>query len=156
MHISDYLFRNAKSWPSKPALITTERTLTWQELATEVSSAAAALEKLLPDQKNQQIVATVMPNSWEYVVIYFAIIHLGHIALPVDITFKKLEIDFVLNAAKSWWTHFTAETCWAGRGCFHRISGTSMPGPLDRPKPSSFTAHHCAKNANRITNSATN
>lgn len=100
MHISDYLFRNAKNLPQKPALITTDRTMTWQELAREVNSAAASLEQYLPDDNRQQIVATLVPNSWQCVVVYLAIVHLGHVALPVDISFKKLEVDFVLEATR--------------------------------------------------------
>jgi malonyl-CoA/methylmalonyl-CoA synthetase len=41
-----------------------------------------------------------MPNSWEYVVAYLAILHAGHIALPIDVIYKPLEIGAILRQMK--------------------------------------------------------
>lgn len=38
-----------------------------------------------------------MSNSIEFVITYLAVIHAGHIVLPVDPVYKKLEIDSILN-----------------------------------------------------------
>ena len=38
-----------------------------------------------------------MANSWEFVVSYLAILELGHIAMPLDPTFKQLEAEAVVK-----------------------------------------------------------
>ncbi len=98
-HISEYLFKNAKSLPKKPALVTDERSFNWAELASEVMRVADALAERLP-YKEPKVIALFLPDSWQFIVTYFAIVHLGHVAMPVDVTFKKLEVDFVLFAVE--------------------------------------------------------
>ncbi|MDB5161239.1 MAG: AMP-dependent synthetase and ligase [Candidatus Saccharibacteria bacterium] len=41
-----------------------------------------------------------MPNSWEYVVAYLAVLHAGHIALPLDVIYKPLELGAILSQMK--------------------------------------------------------
>ena len=94
-HLTDYLKSHAQDSPDKLALITDDRSLSWKELWQLVEAGAAHLDSLLPS-KPQQIVAILMPNSWQYVVTYLSIVHAGHMALPIDIIFKSLEIDAVL------------------------------------------------------------
>lgn len=42
--------------------------------------------------------AILAPNSPDFVITYLAVVHAGHIAMPLDITFKKLELDSVIQA----------------------------------------------------------
>jgi acyl-CoA synthetase (AMP-forming)/AMP-acid ligase II len=100
-HITDYLARNAERFGSKPALVTDRRTLTWRELYDEVEAAAAMILAQLPagpEAPEQQEIGLLLPNTWECVVAYLAIVHSGHIAMPLDPHFKQLEIDAVLAA----------------------------------------------------------
>ncbi|MBX4197173.1 acyl--CoA ligase [Candidatus Saccharibacteria bacterium] len=43
------------------------------------------------------MVGLLLPNSWQFIEAYLAILKLGHIAMPLDPTFKRLEIEAVLN-----------------------------------------------------------
>ena len=90
-YLTDYLIANAKNLADKPALVSDDRSLTWKELYEEVLSSAAALEKLMPGDE-QQVVALLMPNCWQYVVAYLAILENGHIAAPMDVIYKPLEL----------------------------------------------------------------
>ena len=95
-HITDYLKRHADQSPAKLALVCEDESLSFEELYERV---VAASEFLAPKLKSdeQQIVALLMPNTWECVVSYLAVIHAGHIAMPVDVIYKPLEIGAVLH-----------------------------------------------------------
>lgn len=62
-----------------------------------VNDAAAALYSKIGKKTQQQVIGLLLPNSWEFVVAYLAILKLGHIAMPLDPTYKKLEVAMVLN-----------------------------------------------------------
>ncbi len=92
---------NAATVPAKLALEIEDKTLTWQELALEVDDFAGKLATLTgPKAKTQQVIGLLMPNSWEYVVVYLAILKLGHIAMPIDTSYKQLEIDAIVKQIK--------------------------------------------------------
>ncbi|HET9850298.1 MAG TPA: class I adenylate-forming enzyme family protein [Candidatus Saccharimonadales bacterium] len=93
-HLTDYLYANADNFGTKSAIVTAERTLSWQELARETSSAAAGLSRLVKSD-SQQLVGILMSNTWEFVVAYLAILQTGHIAVPIDVIFKELEIEAI-------------------------------------------------------------
>jgi malonyl-CoA/methylmalonyl-CoA synthetase len=95
-HLTDYLLHNASELPDKPALVTDSRTFTWRELAQAVEATAAVLAPKL-STKQQQIVGLLLPNSWEFLVSYLAIVHAGHIAMPLDPNFKPLEVTSVVD-----------------------------------------------------------
>lgn len=98
-YISDYLIRNAQAFGFKKALVTNKRALNWQELETESRRISTWIEEKTT-HKQQKIIAILMPNNWEFVVTYFGIIGSGNIAMPIDITYKKLEVDAVINQIK--------------------------------------------------------
>lgn len=95
-YLTDYLRANAKKLADKPALVCGDRSLTWKELYEEVLFSATALEKLIPGAE-QQVVSLLMPNSWQYVVAYLAILENGHIAAPMDLIYKPLEFKAIIK-----------------------------------------------------------
>jgi len=95
-HLTDYLQQHAEASPDKLALVTNDKSLTWLELWQRVQAGSAHLDSLLPSE-SQQIVAILMPNSWQYVVAYLSIVHAGHMALPIEVIYKPLEIEAVLH-----------------------------------------------------------
>lgn len=95
-HLSDYLEKHARLTPDKLALVTDDREMTWRQLWQEVQAGAAFLVEQLGGRK-QQVVALLMPNTWQYVVAYLSVVHAGHMALPIDVIFKPLEIEAVLH-----------------------------------------------------------
>ena len=98
-HITDYLAYSAVSQPDKPAFICKNRTLTWQELQREVEQFAAFVAEHVPEAE-QQVVGILLPNSWQFVVAYLGVLHAGHIVLPLDPSFKKMENDSITEQVK--------------------------------------------------------
>jgi acyl-CoA synthetase (AMP-forming)/AMP-acid ligase II len=96
-HLTDYLEMHSRKLPDKPAIICEDRQLSWSELDQEVSAAAAALSAKIEPSANQQVVQILLPNGWQFIIAYLAIIKLGHIALPLDPAYKKLELDAIIK-----------------------------------------------------------
>jgi malonyl-CoA/methylmalonyl-CoA synthetase len=94
-HITDYLKFNAERFPHKLAFVCADRTFTWAELCDVVVRAASVLAPRL-SADHQEIVSLYLPNSWQFVVTYLAILEAGHIALPLDATFKALELEAII------------------------------------------------------------
>lgn len=98
-HITDYVAENARREPAKRALICKERTLTWQELEREVEQFAAFIATRI-SSTDQQVVGILLPNSWQFVIAYLGILRAGHIVLPLDPSFKKLENESITEQVK--------------------------------------------------------
>lgn len=96
-HLTDYLAQQASQRPNKLALSIDQHNFSWRQLHLAVLATAGRLEQLLPKRSDQQIIGLLLPNSWEFVVSYLAIVHLGHIAMPLDPNFKQLEITSVVE-----------------------------------------------------------
>ena len=101
MHLTDFLDQNAQKHAAKPALVCEDRQLTWSELAQEVDRAANSLFTKLGRQESQSVVGLLLPNSWQFVVCYLAILKLGHIALPLDPAYKNLELGAIVKQIPS-------------------------------------------------------
>jgi len=98
-YLTDYLSHNAAKVGAKPALVCDDITLSWSELAYRVDQAAANLGQRL-DYDKQQVVGLLFANGWQFVVAYLAILQTGHIALPLDPTYKELELDAIIRQVK--------------------------------------------------------
>ncbi|HET7827609.1 MAG TPA: class I adenylate-forming enzyme family protein [Candidatus Saccharimonadales bacterium] len=98
-YISDYLRAAADRLDDKEFLVCQDRTLSWSETYAESTSLAAFIAAKL-NGRPQTVVGILLPDSWQFVVAYFGIVSAGHIAMPLDITFKKLELDYVTSAVK--------------------------------------------------------
>lgn len=98
-HITDYLAQTAQNFPDKPAFICDDRTLSWSELAHEADQMAAHILEHI-DSSEQQIVGVLLSNSWQFVVTYLGILRAGHIVLPLDPSFKKLENETITEQVK--------------------------------------------------------
>lgn len=96
-HLTDYLERNAEQWPDKPALVFDGKSLSWRQLWLAVQDAAAEIEGHLPAAGGQQAVGMLMPNSLDCVITNLAIVHLGHMVLPIDVIYKPLEINALID-----------------------------------------------------------
>ena len=95
-HITDYLERNAKQSGSQPAIVFEELALSWEDLWRDVRAASGFFVERLSGN-HQQIVALLLTNSPEFVTTYLAVLHAGHIVLPLDPAYKKLELDAIIE-----------------------------------------------------------
>ena len=48
----------------------------------------------------QQVIGILLPNSWQFLVAYLGILRAGHIVLPLDPSFKKLETENITEQVK--------------------------------------------------------
>lgn len=96
-HLTDYLEYNAQKFPQKVALDVGKDSLTWKELAEQVSFRASAIQSKLPGSTTQKIIALLLPNGIEFVITYLAIVKTGHILMPLDPSFKTLEISSIID-----------------------------------------------------------
>jgi acyl-CoA synthetase (AMP-forming)/AMP-acid ligase II len=96
-HLADYLEFHAASRPDKLAIVCKDRQLSWRELNSEVDAVAAGIFSQTGISTSQQVIGLLFPNGWQFVVTYLAILKLGHIALPLDPTYKALEINAIID-----------------------------------------------------------
>jgi acyl-CoA synthetase (AMP-forming)/AMP-acid ligase II len=99
MYLTDYLSRNAKDSPTKIAVSCEGEEIDWQTLWRNVEGLSDYFGTSLSDDK-QEVVALLATNSISFITIYLAVVHAGHIVMPIDPVYKKLEIDAILGKLK--------------------------------------------------------
>jgi malonyl-CoA/methylmalonyl-CoA synthetase len=70
--------------------------ISWGELWERVQRTAPYFNHELGAQE-QQAVSILLPNSIDFIVTYLAVLHSGHIALPLDPAYKKLELEAIIE-----------------------------------------------------------
>lgn len=95
--LTDYLKFNAENSGTKTALVFEGRSYTWAKLWEKVEASTGYLLEALGDNKKQKVVSLLLTNSPEFVISYLAILHAGHIAMPLDPAYKKLELDAIID-----------------------------------------------------------
>lgn len=96
MYLTDYLMRHAQNQKAKTAVSFEGDQITWGQLCDKVINLSGFFSKQL-GVKDQQVVTIVMTNSIDFIVVYLAALHAGHIVMPVDPAYKKLEIDAMIE-----------------------------------------------------------
>lgn len=71
--------------------------MSWKELDGEAEQLAARLLPRIGRHDSQQVIALLFTNSWRFVVAYLAVLKLGHIAMPLDPSYKHLEVEAILK-----------------------------------------------------------
>lgn len=68
--------------PERLAVIDSEERLTYRELGERITAVSAVLRQrgVLPGQR----IAYLLPNSWQQVVVYFALQNIGAVAVPLN------------------------------------------------------------------------
>ncbi|MGL4620298.1 MAG: AMP-binding protein, partial [Chroococcidiopsis sp.] len=97
--LHDLIAAQVPQRPDQPAVITTQKTLTYQELYSLANRWGRHLRNL-GAQPNQPI-AIVMEKGWEQVVAALAILHAGAAYLPIDATVGKERLDYLLENGKA-------------------------------------------------------
>ncbi|BBO93370.1 class I adenylate-forming enzyme family protein [Desulfosarcina ovata] len=94
MNFADMLDKNAHCFPDRPAIIEGDITISFSQLHQDVNKAASAMVKLglqLDDH-----VALCAPNAYAWVVIYYAAIKAGAVAVTFSYLLKKGELTKIL------------------------------------------------------------
>ncbi len=98
--VGDLVTNAAKQWPSHPVMWFLDSWMTFQELKENSDQLARALVAF--GLQKGDVVALDLPNSFQYVIAYYAILSVGGILTPVNPTYKSAEIahQFTLTHPK--------------------------------------------------------
>ncbi|HET7528657.1 MAG TPA: class I adenylate-forming enzyme family protein, partial [Candidatus Saccharimonadales bacterium] len=70
--------------------------MSWSRL-WEATKAPSAYISNRAASDRQEVIAIMLPNSIDFVEAYLAVVRSGHIALPMDPTYKSLELDNIVD-----------------------------------------------------------
>src|SRR5690625_1615660 len=93
--IHEYLKANAKSHPTKNAIIFYNKEITYKELDLYSDRLASHLNGL--GVQKGDAVALFMQNSPQYIIAYFAVQKIGAMVAPCNPMFKEWELKYQLN-----------------------------------------------------------
>jgi len=93
--LSDLLRNTASQYPDDKAIVFLDSVMTYRELDDAVDRMATALAKL--GLKKGDVLAIILPNSFQFVITFYACQRLGMAATAINPTYKALEIKHQLN-----------------------------------------------------------
>ena len=96
--LTDLWQAGERQHPEQVAMIAAGRQVTYRQLGDRVRRIATGLSRQWGVQPGD-IVALLAPNSIEFVISYFAIVHIGATVQPVDERVTPEEMAGVLNDA---------------------------------------------------------
>ncbi|KLU61233.1 long-chain-fatty-acid--CoA ligase [Peptococcaceae bacterium CEB3] len=99
MNLAGILERNTRRIPQSSAVISEDVHWSWEEFNTLVNRMGNALLSLGVKQGDR--VGIYLPNSPEYLVVYFAIAKIGAIAVAFNIMYKGAEISYIINNSEA-------------------------------------------------------
>lgn len=88
--LGDFFEKQRKKYANDKMMWFLESWMTYEETGKAIDSLATALHNL--DVKKGDVVAFLMPNSFQYVICFYAVTKIGAIATGVNPTYKPLEI----------------------------------------------------------------
>lgn len=95
-HLTDYVQFNAANYADKPAVVFEGQRISWSELWRKTENLSYFFIDELGDSR-QRIVALLATNSIDFIIAYLAVLQAGHIVLPIDPAYKRLEIDAIID-----------------------------------------------------------
>ncbi|HKN85087.1 MAG TPA: class I adenylate-forming enzyme family protein, partial [Pyrinomonadaceae bacterium] len=100
-NIPDLLGQRVKAAPGKAFLFseTDKRQFTYKQFADAVARAAAMLRA--HGVRKGDVVSMLLPNSFEYVIAYFACWEIGALAGPINSLLKAQEIAYVISNSEA-------------------------------------------------------
>jgi fatty-acyl-CoA synthase len=91
----DFFFRAAKLYPDRIALQSTDRTLTYQELAAHVNALASALQSI--DPQPQTRVAICAANTVDHAAAILAVLAAGKVWVPLNARSTTSEVKRITD-----------------------------------------------------------
>jgi len=95
MVLNDLITDGNKSFPKKPALVYGKETFSYRKLEEEINQLATGLLEL--DVKFGDRIAIFLYNRPEFLIVYFAVLRLGAIPVPLNYLWKEEELSFVVS-----------------------------------------------------------
>jgi len=95
MNISNLLIESTARRPGHPAIRFLDRMITYEELNRQVDRLSHGLvhEGLRPGD----VCILMIPNSIEWIIIYYALAKVGAVVLPVNFLYRKGELDHIFR-----------------------------------------------------------
>jgi long-chain acyl-CoA synthetase len=93
--LGELLRETARTYPDRRAIVFLDAVMTYRELDEAVDRLATAFSEL--GLKKGDVVAMMLPNSFQFVITFFACQRLGITATAINPTYKPLEIKHHLN-----------------------------------------------------------
>jgi long-chain acyl-CoA synthetase len=97
MNLAQLLMEGVKKHGDRPAIHFCGQTVTYNALNRRVDGLAHGLIRL--GVRPGDVCALMMPNSIEWVVVYYAIAKIGAVVLPVNFLFREEELVHILKDA---------------------------------------------------------
>jgi long-chain acyl-CoA synthetase len=88
--LGDLLRDAARKWPDRPVMWFLDTFMTYRELDDLVDRLATGLHRL--GLKKGETIAAMLPNSFQYVIVYFAAARLGCPVSGINPTYKPAEV----------------------------------------------------------------
>ncbi|NTW88027.1 MAG: long-chain fatty acid--CoA ligase [Desulfobulbaceae bacterium] len=95
MNIANNLEQTAKFFPDKTAIIFEDQSTTYAQLSQKVNQLASGIEQM--GIKKGDRLALFMPNTPEFLMIYFAAQKLGAIVVALNVLLVKNEVQYILR-----------------------------------------------------------
>ncbi len=98
MNLSSIIQKGARFSPHKTALVYNDTQLSYSELDTRINNATFVLKEagVLPGDR----IALLLPNSVEWIILYYAIIRIGAVVVCLSSSYKKIEIKKLVEESK--------------------------------------------------------
>ena len=97
--IGDMLDNVTAKYPESEILIEKGRRITYREFREKVDSIAKSLLKLGVERDDK--ISIWLPNSIEWMSMFFAISKLGAVSVPINTRFKSSELEYVVRQSDS-------------------------------------------------------
>lgn len=97
--ISEVLDQAVDTWPDQLALVDDERRFTYTELREGSWQVDANLRSL--GIREEEHVALLMPNSWQQVLLHYALHRIGAVIVPINLSWESAEVSHALRASNA-------------------------------------------------------
>lgn len=95
MNLSEMLKITSNKYPSNVAITEEGKSITYEEFYREAKETSGVLRKLGVSKGDRVVV--LAENSTQWIIIYFGIVMLGAIAVPLDVKYKQLELESIFS-----------------------------------------------------------
>jgi non-ribosomal peptide synthetase component E (peptide arylation enzyme) len=97
--IPDLWDYNARNYPDKEAIVDSKTRMTWSEAKKWIDRVALGLLEL--GIKKDEVIVSQLPNSVEAMLIRYSLEKAGILGLPVMMTLRQREIEYILSHVKA-------------------------------------------------------
>lgn len=129
--LGQLLPRLAERWPARTALVTDERTLTYQELDALASRVAHVLTQ--HGVASGDRVALMSQNRWEWVAAYHGALRCGAVVNPLNVMLTGEELGYILTDSGAKVLMASRERLDAASGALEAVPGLEWQVCFDEP-----------------------